>query len=193
MTILVFGGTAGTGKKCTELLIARGDKVRVAARNAEKVRGLFGDQVECALLDLEKPGPAFAAAFAGARSVIFTAAVPAGPASNRRIEAVDCRGVEAMLAAAKEVGFKGRIIYMTTIGLYHRTFFIALLNFIKGRHFIHWRSEAEKAIMSSGLDAVIVRAGALTNSKVSKRLQISQGDRALTFGTLDSFSTRHPQ
>ena len=84
MRILVIGGTRGTGRLCVEKLVTRGDRVRFAARNIEKAQKLFGDRVEHVTVDLAHPDPTLKDCFDGIDHVIFTAAVPAGPAKGCR-------------------------------------------------------------------------------------------------------------
>ena len=182
MNILVIGGTRGTGKLCIERLIARGDRVRLAARNTEKARKLFGDRVEHVTVDLAHPDATLKDCFDGIDHVIFTAAVPAGPAKESAVRTVDFEGVVATLAAAKAARFQGRFVYMTTIGVHHQSAFMAFLNFIKG-DLSGWRARAEEAIVSSQVDYAIVRAGALTNGSGGRSLSVTPGDRPLTFGT----------
>ncbi len=182
MTILIIGGTRGTGKICVEQLLAQGKQVRLAARNAEKARKLFGDRVEHVVVDLAHPDGALKRAFDGVEQVVFTAAVGAGPAKESEVRAVDFEGVVATVTAAEEAGFTGRFVYMTTTGVHHRSAFMGFLNFIKG-DLSGWRARAEQAITEGGLDYVIVRAGALTNGAGGQALQITAGDRPLTFGT----------
>jgi uncharacterized protein YbjT (DUF2867 family) len=143
---------------------------------------LFGDRVEHVVVDLAHPEGALKGVFDGVDHVVFTAAVGAGPAKESEVRAVDFGGVAATVTAANEAGFRGRFVYMTTTGVHHRSAFMGLLNFLKG-DLSGWRARAEQAIADSGLDYVIVRAGALTNGAGGRALQITEGDRPLTFGT----------
>jgi uncharacterized protein YbjT (DUF2867 family) len=91
--------------------------------------------------------------------------------------------VRATLAAARQVGFRGRFLYMTSLGVNRSSFMGWLLNKLKGNTLV-WRREAEAAIRQSGLPYTIIRAGVLTDAAAgSHSLSITQGDQPLGFAT----------
>jgi uncharacterized protein YbjT (DUF2867 family) len=157
---------------------------RIIARNREKAQKLFGQtRAEIVISALTAPNEAFYRAFEGVGTVVFTAAVPPGLAGEANIKAVDYGGVVAALEAAKRANVTGRFIYMTTIGLHHRTFTIWLLNLLK-TNLIRWRLEAERAVQQSGLAYTIVRAGVLTNKPAGQQsIQVVREDIPITFST----------
>ncbi len=156
--VTVIGATRGTGRAVVELLLARGDTVRVVARNLEKARGLFGDRVELFEVDLTRAGPALDASLKGVDAVVFTAGVPPGFAFERTLELTDYGGVVAVIDAAGRAGFRGRLVYLTTMGLHRPSFAIRALDVIKW-NLVKWRRAAEERLERSGLDVVTVRAG----------------------------------
>jgi uncharacterized protein YbjT (DUF2867 family) len=180
--VVVIGGTRGTGRLVVEALLHRGQPVRLVARNAAKARALFGDRVEHVLVDLAAPGPALEAALRGAGGLVFTAGVPPGFASEARLRAVDFGGVEATVQAARRAGFERRFVYLTTMGVHRRSWLIGVLDVVKW-NILHWRAAAEQALLGSGLDAVVVRAGLLTDGVPGASLDLALGDRAVSLGT----------
>ncbi|WP_460912929.1 NAD(P)H-binding protein [Spirosoma areae] len=181
---LLIGATAGTGYEVARSLLTARQPIRIIARNREKARKLFGQTpAEVVISDLTAPNEAFYRAFEGVGTIIFTAGVPAGFAREKQIQTVDYGGIVAALDAAQKARFRGRFVYMTTIGLHHRTFWIRLLNLIKP-NLIHWRLEAERAIQQSGLTYTIVRAGLLTNKPAGRKpIQLMQADISVRLST----------
>lgn len=185
--VLVIGATRGTGLLIARSLISRGFDVRIVARNEAKAKRLFGDtKAELFISDLTAPNQHFQRAFEGVSHIFFTAAVPSGFAGEEKVRQVDYQGVVYALQAAKAANFSGRFYYMNTIGCYHRSLFMNMLNFIK-KGLSHWRIEAEKAIQASGLKYTIVRAGILTNSSSdAKPVKVFNTDIPITFTTMIS-------
>lgn len=181
--VTVVGATRGTGMLVTELLLGRGDRVRVAARNPKKARALFGDRVEHFEVDLTRPGPALEASLTGVDAVVFTAGVPPGLARERTLEVTEFGGVVAVLQAAKRARFGGRLLYMTTMGLHRSSFAMRALDVIKW-NLVKWRRAAEDELARSGLEVVTVRAGVLTNGAPSRSgLTLVDGDRPVSMST----------
>src|SRR5262249_25655236 len=76
--------------------------------------------------------------------------------------------------AARENGFNGRFLYMTSIGVTKSSLAGILLNLIQ-RNTLKWRRFAEDEIRRSGLDYTIVRAGFLTNDPGGQHaIEVSQ-------------------
>lgn len=179
--ILVFGATRGTGRLVVDELLARGETVRVAARDVPKARALFGERVEFVEVDLTRSGAAFDRAFEQVDAVIFTAAIP-GAAGEALVKATEYGGVLATVEAAQRARFKGRLIYMTAIGVNRSSLKMTLLGIVK-RNGVHWRRQAERVLAQSGLDYIIVRAARLTNAHPREAgLVVGPGDLAATFG-----------
>ena len=173
-TVLVIGGTRGTGLLIVELLMARGNPVRVLSRSAALSAAPVGHAPEVAGGDITKP-ETLPPAFAGVRHVVFTAGVRSGhPSRESRIKATEYDGVLNTLAAARRAGFDGRFLYMTSSGVTGHSFATRALNLYKGNTLV-WRRRAEDAIRTSGLDYTIIRAGVLVNASGGRRaLMITQ-------------------
>ena len=91
------------------------------------------------------------------------------------------RGVKNTLAAAKDAGFNGRFLYMTSIGVTKSSLAATLLNLVK-RNTLKWRKVAEDEIRRSGLQYTIIRAGFLTNGLGGGRaVEVSQSEYSLAF------------
>jgi uncharacterized protein YbjT (DUF2867 family) len=176
-SVLVVGATRGTGRLVVEALLARGTRVRVAARNHKKARALFGDRVEHVHADLLHELPA--QLFDGVGGVIFTAAVPPRPAGAALVRATEVEGVRAVVNAARRVGFDGRFLYLTTIGVTKPNWMMSLLGLVK-RGTLSARREAEAILADSGLDVTIVRAATLTNAPEGRSpVVVVRGDLAM--------------
>lgn len=181
---LLIGATAGTGYQAAQKLLAISQPIRIIARNRAKAENLFGQtSAERIVCDLTTPNEAFYQAFQGVDTIIFTAAVPPGFASEAKIRAVDYGGLVTALDAARKADFKGRFVYMSTIGLYHKTWAIRLLNLLK-TNVMHWRLEAEKAVIQSGLAYTILRAGVLRDQPAThKPIQLFDHDIPIGLST----------
>jgi len=176
--VLVIGATQGTGNQIANLLLRIGYQVRALARNEAKAK--LNSAVEIVRGDITKlntlPG-----AMKDTDSIIFTAGVTQRPASERLIVATEYEGVKNTLAAAKDVGFNGRFLYMTSIGVTKSSLAATLLNLVKGNT-LKWRKLAEDAIRKSGLEYTIIRAGFLMNSPGGRRaIEVSQREYPLGF------------
>ncbi|MBU3698849.1 MAG: NAD-dependent epimerase/dehydratase family protein [Candidatus Kapabacteria bacterium] len=181
---LIIGATAGTGLITAKKLIQQNEPVRIIARNRLKAVQLFGtSNTEIVICDITKPNDALRDAFKGIQRVIYTAAVPPRRASEEEIRQVDFEGFNNVLAAAKSAGFKGRFVYLTTMGLNHSSFLMKILGMIKPG-IVQWRLAAIEALRDSGLTYSIVRAGLFKNATAGKRQVASlEEDRPLTMGT----------
>jgi len=160
--ILVIGGTRGTGLLIARLLRQRAQRVRVLARDPQRASSLFDSSVEIVAGDLTKP-ETLAPAISGVRHLIFTAGCRSGyPVREPRVKAVEFDGVVQTLAAAREVRFSGRILYMTSSGVMMQNFAARCLNLWKGNTLV-WRRRVEDEIRASGVDYTVIRTGVLLN------------------------------
>lgn len=178
---VVFGATSGTGTEIVRQLVAAGRPVRVAARNVAKARALFGDAVEIVEVDLLAPGESLETSLTGVSHVLFTAGVPRHPAGEALVRATEHDGTLAVLEAAKRSGFRGRFVYLTTLGLQRRNLWMSLLDTFKW-NLAAWRLRTEDAMRASGVDVVLVRAGLLTDRPGGGPLHVIRGDEAMTLG-----------
>lgn len=161
--ILVIGGTRATGLLIARLLMQRGHEVRVLARDPEAVAKRLPHPAEIVRGDITIPAT-LPPAIAGARAIIFTAGCRSGhPVLEREVRRTEYGGVANTLAAAREVGFDGRFLYMTSSGVHSRSFWTFALNTYKGNT-LKWRARAETLIRESGLSFTIIRTGVLNNS-----------------------------
>jgi uncharacterized protein YbjT (DUF2867 family) len=131
--ILVTGATGNVGSQVVSQLLAQGHNVRVFTRDADKVAGLKG-RVEIVLGDFTKP-ETFAAAAAGTRAVFLMNG------------ATDHGVFRRLVAIAREQGLQ-RAVFLSSL-------FAADADSAIGR--LH--KEKEDALLVSGLEAAIVRAG----------------------------------
>jgi len=178
--VLVIGGTRGTGYLIVNLLPRDGYRVRTLARKGADAKEKLGPAVEIVEGDITKleslPG-----AMQDVDHIIFTAGVTQRPADEPLVRATNYEGVKNTLAAARDAGFNGRFLYMTTLGVTKSSPAAALLNLVI-RNTTKWRKLAEDDIRRSGLDYTVIRAGILTNSPGGQRaIEVSQDDYPLAF------------
>jgi uncharacterized protein YbjT (DUF2867 family) len=160
--VLVIGGTRGTGLLIARLLHRQGYRVRVLARDRERVLTLFDSTVGIVDGDVTKP-ETLRPAIEGTHRIIFTAGCRSGyPVREPRVKAVEYEGVLNTLAAARQLGFAGRFLYMTSSGVTTPSVFAACLNLWKGNTLI-WRRRVEGEIRASGLEYTVIRTGILLN------------------------------
>jgi uncharacterized protein YbjT (DUF2867 family) len=166
--ILVVGGTRGTGRLIAERLLEDGYEVRVLARDPERAAAELDDKVEVTPGDLTVP----ATLTPGVRDVdhiVFTAGVHSGRyAPESLVKATDHDGVIATLAAASREGFRGRFLYLNSIGIDTPSLASSMMNLLK-RNTLRWRRRVEVAIRSSGIDYTIIRVGFLLNRPAGRR------------------------
>ena len=178
--ILLIGATRSTGLLAARVLQQREIPIRVLARNPAAARDAVGQDVEIVPGDVTKQDTLLPA-FQGASHVVFTAGVRSGRfAREAVVKATEFEGVLNAIAAARAQDFRGRFIYMTSIGVTRPSMFASALNVWKGNTLL-WRRRAEDAIRTSGLDYTIVRAAFLLNRAGRRRaIHVSQGDSPLT-------------
>jgi uncharacterized protein YbjT (DUF2867 family) len=170
-----MGGTQGTGYHIARRLLRDGYRVRVLAQNEAKARDRFGDTVEIVVGDVTKLDT-LPPAFAGVDHVIVTVGVTKRPASEQLVKAVEYDGTLTVLAAARDAGLAGRLMYMSAIGTTRWSVLSFLLNLIKGNT-LRWRRRAEEEIRRSGLGYTIVHAGILSDAPAGQRgIEISQSE-----------------
>lgn len=179
-TVLVIGGTRGTGLLTARLLQQKGRSVRVLARDHVRARALFDNSLDVVRGDITKPatlGPAID----GADDIVFTAGCRSGyPVRQSRVKATEYHGVLNTLEAAARQRFAGRFVYMTSSGVNDRSFWTVALNAWKGNT-LFWRGRAEEQIRRSGLRYAVVRAGFLLNRPGGQhRLEVTQAPLPLS-------------
>lgn len=161
--ILLVGGTRATGLLIARLLMQRGFPVRVLARDPEAAAHRLPHPAEIVRGDITELST-LVPALRGARHIIFTAGCRSGhPVREAEVRRTEYGGVANTLAAAREVGFDGRFLYMTASGVHSHSFWTFALNTYKGNT-LRWRARAETLIRESGLHFTIIRTGVLNNS-----------------------------
>jgi uncharacterized protein YbjT (DUF2867 family) len=167
-SVLVVGGTRGTGLLIARLLAERGYSVRVLARDPARASTVLGPAVQIVHGDITNDAT-LPNAIEGAAHIVFTAGCRSGhPASEAQIKATEYNGVLNTLAAATNAGFAGRFMYMTSSGVQTRSLLATALNLYKGNT-LAWRHRAETAIRASGLDYTVIRTGMLLNGQDGRR------------------------
>jgi uncharacterized protein YbjT (DUF2867 family) len=160
--VLVIGGTRGTGLLIAQRLERNGDAVRVLARDPPRAAERLGGTIELVHGDITDEAT-LPDAIDGARAIIFTAGCRSGhPVREAEVRRTEYQGVLNTLAAARHVGFTGRLLYMTSSGVGTRSFWTRSLNLYKGNT-LEWRWRAEGAIRESAVGYTVIRAGVLVN------------------------------
>lgn len=178
--LLVIGGTRGTGALIVARLRRGGDTVRVLARNPTRARADLDPAVEIVEGDITRP-ESLPAAMEGVDQILFTAGVTAGRVREASVRAVTYDGLRHTLAAARDAGFQGRFLWMSTVAVTRASPAGAMLNLVK-RNILKWRRRAEEEIRASGLDTTIIRAGLLTNDPAGRRaIVVSQDPYPLSY------------
>jgi uncharacterized protein YbjT (DUF2867 family) len=179
--VLLLGATRSTGLLAARILREREIPVRILARNPAAARETIGRDVEIVSGDVTKKDT-LVSAFHGVSHVVFTAGVRSGRfAREAVVKATEYDGVLNTIAAAGIQDFRGRFVYMTSIGVTRRSMFASALNVWKGNTLL-WRRRAEDAIRSSGLDYAVVRVAFLLNRPARQHaIRVSQDESPLTF------------
>jgi uncharacterized protein YbjT (DUF2867 family) len=167
----------GTGYEAAKLLVAERSRVKVFARNVPKAKERLGEDVEVVAGDLRDP-KRMPEAVKGAEHIIFTAGVTKRPCKEDLIVATEFEAMKKTIDAAKEVDFRGRFLFLSSIGVTNQNWASRLLNKVKGNA-LFWRKEMEDLIRGSGFDYTIVRAGYLMNSVSTKEVELSQTEYPL--------------
>ena len=145
--ILVAGATGQLGMAAVQQLRAVGRPVRALIRNPAAAPAFHLLGAETAIGDLTQPD-SLAAACRGVTHILATANAAVPTRKGDTFDAVERLGYRNLIAAAKEAGV-GRFIY-TSVG--------------ESRHeasseFFRCKRETERALLASGIDTVILRAG----------------------------------
>ena len=179
--VLVVGGTRGAGRLIARLLHERGYEVRVLARDPAKAFAELGSAFEVVAGDLTK-ADTLPPVLRDVDHIIFTAGAPSGRyAPESLVKATDYDGVTDTLAAAQGTGFRGRFVYLNSIGIKTPSLAGFLLNQLK-RNTLVWRQRVEDKIRSSGLDHTIIRVGFLLDQPGGEHaVNVSQGTLPLAF------------
>jgi uncharacterized protein YbjT (DUF2867 family) len=179
--VLVVGGKRGVGLLIARLLRERGYRVRVLARDPAEASAELGAAFEVIAGDITK-ADTLPPALRDVDHIIFTAGAPSGRyAPESLVKATDHDGVVDTLAAAQDAGFRGRFVYLNSIGINTPSLAGFLINLLK-RSTLVWRRRVEDKIRSSGLDYTIIRVGFLLDRPGGEHgVNVSQGALPLAF------------
>jgi nucleoside-diphosphate-sugar epimerase len=182
----IIGATSGTGLLIARQLLQRGLPVRIVARDPDKARRVLDNQPEVIHGDVTD-APTIPEAIAGdCTAIFFTVAAGGGFdgrgmfASGSMIREVTYQGLLNVVDAARSIGFSGRMILPSLVGVDRPSVLIRILNKIKpGLH--RNLIERELYLRASGLDYSVVRAPILTNAPAGEvNLQITRPINKLT-------------
>jgi uncharacterized protein YbjT (DUF2867 family) len=173
--VLVVGGTRGVGLQIARLLQQRRYRVRVLARDPVRAATELGPAIEVVAGDITK-ADTLRPAVRDADHIVFTAGAPSGRyAPEVLVKATDHDGVVDTLAVARNAGFKGRFVYLNTIGIKTSSWAGLLINLLK-RNTLVWRRRVEDRNRASGLDYTIIRVGFLLDRPGGTHaISVSQG------------------
>jgi NAD(P)-dependent dehydrogenase (short-subunit alcohol dehydrogenase family) len=181
-SVLVIGGTRGTGKLAIDCAIAQGYSVTLLARDPAKAKVFFGDTVAIVNGDVTRPATLQTLEWSSFDAIIYTVDITGGIggrgffASRQNIYDIVCGGVINTINVAKEQGFQQQFILLTTLGLEKRSLIMNLLDTIKPG-VVRASQDKAKYLVQSGLPYTIVQAGALHDRAISQTpLIILSGD-----------------
>lgn len=174
-TVFIVGGAGQVGRRLAKRLAERGHVARALHRDpaqAAELEALGATPVAGDLGALDAGG--LAAPMAGSDAVVFSAGA-GGKGGPERIDAIDGRGLELAVAAARQADIR-RFLLVS-----------AFPEAARGRHvsdtFEHYMAVKKRAdvhLADSGLDWVILRPGTLTDApgtgRVRAGLAIPYGD-----------------
>jgi uncharacterized protein YbjT (DUF2867 family) len=172
-TVLVAGGTGGTGRHVVAQLLADGRyAVRVMTRNPDAARATLGDQVELVTGDVREPatlGPALA----GVRYVVAAVGSNQRRDPSNNPEVVDYGGTRNLALAAKAAGVQ-QLVLVSSQGVTNvREPLNQWLNNI-----LVWKYLGEEALRKSGVPYTVVRPGGLNDKPGGQAVLFAQGDTA---------------
>lgn len=180
MTVLVVGATRGTGAIIAARLRQVGERVRVLARRPDRAAEALGEGFDIVAGDVTKPDT-LPAAIAGVTHIVYTAGVQSWRLAQQPIvRLTEFGGTVNTLYAARDAGFTGRFLFMTSMGIKRSSLSARILNVFKGKT-LEWRRRAEEEIRAVGFDYTIIRAGFLLNATPGRHaIAVTQGDLPLS-------------
>jgi uncharacterized protein YbjT (DUF2867 family)/ligand-binding SRPBCC domain-containing protein len=147
--VAVAGGTGFVGGAIAAELRRRGDAVVVLSHRGEAARGPLPDDIEIRRADVGDPS-SLANALHGvdalAIALAFQNSPMEKPSRGQTFEAVDARGTERLVEAAKVAGVR-RLVYLSGAGAAPDA----------ARHWFRTKWRAEEAVRGSGLIWTIIR------------------------------------
>jgi NADH dehydrogenase len=171
MTILIAGGTGTLGTQIVRRLTARGLKVRVLTRDAERARHLDDGNVEIVPGDL-RDARAVGRAVEGTQTVINSVQAGFGATLGSSPKTVDGQGSSNLLAAAKANGVQHLVL-------------VSIYDVAPGHPLELWRMKyrGETELQASGLAWTIIRSTAFMEWAVTFVCQpLVENGKALVYG-----------
>ena len=169
------------------LLLQRGDKVRVVARDPEKAQQLLGDRAQVFGGDVTVPNSLRAALDADCRSIFFAVDITGGVGgrsffgSASKIRDVTYQGLVNVFEAARANAFGGRIVLLSGMGADRPSLAGAMLNAIKG-NLQKNMVDRERYLNDCGLDYSVCRGAVLTDEPGGRqRIRITAATHSLGF------------
>lgn len=167
-TQAVFGATRGTGLEIVRHLIARGEPVVAVARDPDKARRVIGPGAEIVRADVTQPRTLQACIQPDWRAIHFTVDITGGIGGRgmfgRRdaIYGTVCGGLVNTVDAARQCGFTGQVVLLSTVGLQAPSLTARILDTVKPG-LLQASTDKGDYLAGSGLDYSIVYAGILNN------------------------------
>lgn len=180
-------GAAGrTGSLVYRQLKAAGVEVRALVRNASKAKAALGcdkcDASEGVFVGDVTAPETLGAAFSGVRRVAI--AVGASPSMNATAQrAVEFAGVEHQVAALAAAGAAERVVLCSSMGTTEPS-----PDPKTGGAILFWKLNAEAALLSAGVPAVIVKPGGLTDGPGANATLVVGRDDALLYRELPTIA-----
>ncbi len=169
-TILLAGATGNNGSEILRQLTDLGVKVRAMTREKAGAAEEHGVPYNWVEADVTKPETLTAAM--EDVDIVISAVATMMPIGSNRSELVDYEGTKNLIAAAKAAGVE-RFIIITSAHSGEESHW---LNYIGGNVLV-WKGEAEKELVASGLDYVIIAPSVITDeSGGTKSIQLIHRD-----------------
>ena len=169
MRVVVVGGSGRTGALVIKALKQSGDTVVATIRNPKHMAALVKQEVEVAMLDLDRsPLADFEQIFRGADAIVFAAGSAEGDPSS----AIDSKGVRRTVLTATKAGVK-RYVAVSSLGA--TTKISESYDWPGMTAYFKAKKAANKSVRESTLDWTIIEPGTLTEAKGTGKIALSEG------------------
>src|SRR3954451_13236830 len=164
MEVVVAGGHGKIGLRLLELLAKRGNRARGLIRNPDQAADLEAVGGEAVICDLEQEHDV-SEHVRSADAIVFAAGAGPGSGAERK-RTMDLGGALKLIDAAKAEGVR-RYVIVSSIGAHDASSASGPMGpYLEAKH------EADEALVASGLDYTIERAGSLTDDPGTCRVRI---------------------
>jgi len=147
--VLLAGATGNNGRHILSVLSDLDVEVRAMSRNIKKAKRKFGEKYNWVEADVTKPETLLMAV--DGVDIIISAVATKIPFGSNRPENVDYFGVKNLVSAAKAANVSRLIIITSSSSGVKDHFLNKIFN-----DTLMWKAKAEKILVNSGLDYVIV-------------------------------------